>query len=333
MEYRVLGRSGLDVSRVCLGTMTFGAKVDEAESIEIIHRALDWGVNFIDTANIYVGGRSEEIVGKALAGRRDDVVLASKCSGALSDTPNSGGLSRTSIIRNVDASLARLGTDYLDILFLHFPDGKTGFEEIVQTMGMLVRSGKVRYWGMSNFAAWKCCSLVHLAREASLPGPVVSQNVYNIVTRGLDDELLTFLEEYKLGLVTFNPLAGGLLTGKHAHGRAAEGSRLADDKGYALRYLRPASIEAADRVAELAAEMGATPVRLAYQWLLGKDYITSILCGVSGMTQLEDNLSACDAAPLPADVVAQLDALWDSIKGDYFNYHHDRPLFPPPAHK
>ena len=333
MEYRVLGRTGLDVSRVCLGTMTFGAKVDEAESIEIIHRALDFGVNFIDTANIYVGGRSEEVVGKAIADRRDQVILVSKCSGALNGNPNSGGLSRTSIIRNVDASLARLGTDFLDILFLHFPDGKTGYEEIVQTMGMLVRQGKIRYWGVSNFAAWKCCSLVHLAREAGLPGPVVSQNVYNVITRGLDDELLPFLEEYGLGLVTFNPLAGGLLTGKYAHGQAVKGTRLADDAGYAQRYLKPANVEAADKIASLAAEMGDTSAQLAYRWLFGKDFITSIICGVSSMAQLESNLAACDADPLPPDVEAQLDALWDSFKGDYFNYHHARPLYPPPASK
>ena len=330
MEYKTLGKTGLHVSRLCLGTMTFGAKVPGDEAVGIVHAALDRGVNFIDTANIYARGLSESIVGEALTGCREDVVLASKCAGALSPRINDGGLSRTSIIRNVDASLKRLATDYLDILFLHFPDSETSFDEIVQTMGALVASGKIRYWGVSNFAAWECCSLVHAARAAGLPEPVVTENVYNAVTRGLDGEMLPFLRAYRLGLITYNPLAGGLLTGKHAHGKAAAGTRLADDKGYALRYLRPSSVDAADRLVELAAEAGISPVQLAYRWLLSKDYITSVICGVSGMGQLEDNLAACEAEPLSGDLLAEVDALWDGIKGDYFDYHYDGPLLPPP---
>ena len=330
MEYRVLGKTGLHVSRLCLGTMTFGAKVAEDDAVGIIHAALDAGVNFIDTANIYVRGRSEEIVGKALAGRRDKVVLATKCSGAMSDDPLDRGLSRSTVLRHVDDSLRRLGTDYVDLLYLHFPDLDVSTAELVQTMGMLVASGKVRHYGISNFAAWRCCEFVHTARALGLPEPVASQNVYNAITRGLDDELLPFLEKYRLGLVTYNPLAGGLLTGKHEHGKAAPGTRLADDKGYALRYMRPANIEAADELAAIARDVGISPAELAYRWLLGKGYLTSIICGVSKPMHLEENLRAFEGDGPFEEAVSRVDELWDGIKGDYFNYHYNGPLMPPP---
>ena len=322
MEYRVLGQTDLRVSRICLGTMTFGAQVSETDACAIVDEALDLGINFIDTANVYVKGTSETIVGKALAGRRDQIVLASKCAGAMSDDPADKGLSRAVVLRHVNDSLKRLNTDYLDILYLHFPDYDTPIAEIAQTMGELVASGKIRHYGVSNFPAWMCCALWHAAIELGVPTPVATENVYNVVTRSLDDELLPFLREYPLALVTFNPLAGGLLTGKHAHGNVAPKTRLADDRGYAQRYLKPANIEAADKLVDLAQSAGKSATVLAYQWLLSKDYITSVICGVSKPSHLAENVAACTAAPVPPETLAQCDLLWDTIRGNYFDYHY-----------
>lgn len=322
VEYRNLGQTDLRVSRICLGTMTFGAQVSENDAIAIVHEALDLGINFIDTANVYVKGASEIITGKALAGRRDQVILASKCAGAMSDDPADKGLSRAIVLRHVDDSLTRLGTEYLDLLYLHFPDYNTPIEEIAQTMGELIKSGKIRHYGVSNFPAWMCCALWHVATALNVPTPVATENVYNVITRSLDSELLPFLRTYPLSLVTFNPLAGGLLTGKHAHGDVEPGTRLDVDRGYALRYLKPANIEAADKLAELANQEGRSATELAYQWLLGKNYITSVICGVSKASHLAANVAACDAAPASPETLAQCDLLWSSIKGDYFDYHY-----------
>lgn len=324
MEYSYLGKTGLSVSRICLGTMTFGAQVTEADSITIIHHAIDKGVNFIDTANVYSKGRAEAIVGKALRNKRDGIVLSSKCSLAMSDAVNDGGLSRSTIVRHVNDSLKRLKTDFLDILFLHYPDEHTSIEEIVHTMSLLIRDGKIRHYGLSNFPAWQCCAIVHTARELRLPEPVVTENVYNLVTRGIDDELIPFVEEYRLGLITFNPLAGGLLTGKHSRTKTAVGSRLAIDEGYFNRYCRDGNFTALDTLIEISNSIGMAPAQLAYRWLLSKSYIASVICGVSTLSQLESNLESCDnekARVLDSDILARCDAIWDSLKGSYFNYH------------
>ena len=321
MEYRILGTSGIRVSRMGLGTMSFGAQVDEATSRLMIDMALDRGVNFLDTADVYAAGESERIVGRAIKGRRDRIVLSTKCGGAMSPDANDKGLSRPTILRHVDASLGRLGTDYLDLLFLHFPDPGTSLEDVVLTMGMLISNGKIRAWGLSNFAAWQCCAAAHMAQELHCPGPIASQNAYNLITRGLDDELVPFLGAYGMGLVAFNPLAGGLLTGKHPHGNIAPQSRLGLDEGYAHRYCKPANIAAADKLAELAAAANVTAAQLALKWILDKEHVTSVLCGASKPSQLEDNLDTNDLPACPEAVLA-CDALWDEIRGDYFSYHY-----------
>ena len=334
MEYRTLGTSDLQVSRVCLGTMTFGWTVDEATSIEIINRSLERGVNFIDTANIYAEGQSEIILGKALAGRWDEVVLASKCGGAVSDEPGDRGLKKATVLRHVDQSLQRLGTDHLDILYMHFPDADTPLEEMVDAMATLVQSGKIRYYGISNFPAWQCAEMVHIAKGTGAPAPIATQNVYNVITRGLDDELLPCIERFGIGLVAYNPLAGGLLTGKHSLEKRAEGSRLATDVGYAKRYCKKGNFEAIQGMLDAAAEAGISPAALAYQWIISKDYVTSIICGVTSMAQLEANLDSCEAVTASAETLAVCDEAWAQIKGDYFNYFYNSlPVIPPPVAK
>ncbi len=322
MEYRQLGASGQMVSRICLGTMTFGAQVSQEEGISIVREAVEKGVNFIDTANVYTGGESEIITGKAIKGIRDKVILASKCGLPTSDSVLDRGLARSTVMRHVEDSLRRLGVDHLDLLFLHAPDPNTSLEEIVQTMGLLISSGKVLNYGVSNFSAWQVCDMVHIAKEQGGYAPIATENVYNMLSRSLDDEMVPFIEQHKLGLTVFNPLAGGLLTGKHKRGSFAAGSRLASDKGYIERYCKDSNLDALDSIIGIAAEAGVSPVALSYQWLLGKDFITSIICGVSRLEQLKENLAACEGPAVAPELLAKCDAIWDGLKGDYYNYHY-----------
>ncbi|MBE6038087.1 MAG: aldo/keto reductase [Anaerofustis stercorihominis] len=321
MNYTYLKGTGLKVSKCCLGTMTFGGQANEEDSIRIIDYAIDHGVNFIDTANIYTGGQSETIVGKALKGKRDDIVLATKVCGGMSRKANDSGLGRKHIMKSVDESLKRLDTDYIDLYYMHFPDENTPMEEAIETMTNLVRSGKIRYYGVSNFSAWQFCSLIHKAKEMNAVAPVVTQSVYNAVTRGLDDEMVPFLKEYNRGLAVFNPLAGGLLTGKHTKAGAAEGSRLSGDGGYAKRYWKDGNLDAMETLRTIAEENNMSMSTLCLKWLQTKDFIDSVICGVSKFNHAEENIAAFDGDMLAPEVVAKIDSLWDGLKGDYFNYH------------
>ncbi len=322
MEYRALGATGQIVSRICLGTMTFGAQVSQQEGIAIIREAIDRGVNFIDTADVYTNGQSEIITGKAIRDRRESVILASKCGLATSASILDRGLSRSTVIRHVEASLKRLGVDYLDILYLHAPDPNVSFGELVQTMNVLIESEKILHYGVSNFAAWQICSLLYTAKEQGTYAPVVSENVYNMLSRSLDDEVVPCIEWHRLGLTVYNPLAGGLLTGKHRKGSFAENCRLSSDKGYIARYCKEQNLNALNTIIEIASEANLSPVALSYQWLLSKEFITSIICGVSSLGQLEENLAAC-MGPAPAlESLVQCDEIWDDIKGDYYNCHY-----------
>ncbi len=321
MEYTYLGTTGLKVSRMCLGTMTFGGQADEAASVKITDCAIDGGVNFIDTANIYTGGESERILGVALKGKRDDIVLATKVRGPMDRKPNHSGLNRKHVLSSVEDSLKRLQTDYIDILYMHMPDTTVAREEMLETMSGLVRSGKIRYYGISNFSAWEFCSMTHLAKEMCAVAPVVTQSVYNIVTRGIEDELVPFIKEYKKGLTVFNPLAGGLLTGKHTREKTADNSRFSLEKGYAMRYLTENNYDALDELRKITADYNITMVKMAYKWLCDKDFVTSPICGVSKLEQLTENMGYFDEEKASPEMIAACDKVWDGIKGNYFNYH------------
>ncbi len=321
MEYIYLNSTGLKVSRMCLGTMTFGGQADEKQSIRMVDCAIDGGVNFIDTANIYTKGESERITGKALKGKRDDIVLATKVRGPVNMQPNNMGLGRKHILKSVEDSLKRLDTDYLDILYMHSPDSTVSFEECIETMTNLVRSGKIRYYGLSNFSAWQFCSITHKAKEMCAVSPVVIQSVYNTLTRGIEDELVPFIKEYNKALTVFNPLAGGLLTGKHTREKAVENSRFSLEKGYADRYWTNKNFDAIDKLRETAEKYGICMTEMAYQWLYAKDYVTSLICGVSKIEQLEQNISFFNADKPDENMINECDAAWEIIKGNYFNYH------------
>ena len=321
MQYRYLSSTGLKVSALCLGTMTFGGQTSEADSLDILACALDQGVNFIDTANIYTQGASEQIIGKALLGKRQNVILATKTGGPTGRLPNQSGLSRRQILQSVEDSLRRLQTDYIDILYYHFPDNQTAQEEYLQAAFDLVRSGKIRYWGVSNFSAWQCCELLYKAKALGGIAPCVSENVYSAINRGIEDELVPFLKTHNMGLTAFNPLAGGLLTGKHSREHYTEGTRFALEKGYAKRYWNDGNFDAVDVLNKLAEENGMTMVELSYKWLLSKDWVTAIICGVSKLSQFQENATYFDSAPMDSALAEKCGEAWSMIHGSYFNYH------------
>ena len=336
MEYTCLKGTGLKVSRFCLGTMTFGDQADEKEAARMIDYALDQGVNFLDTADVYTGGESERIVGRALEGKRENAVIATKVTNPRGMLPNQSGQGRKHILTGVEESLRSLRTDYIDLYYLHHPDRDTPAEEVIETMTNLVRCGKIRYWGLSNYSTWQCCSFIHKAREMHAVPPVVTESVYNLLTRGIDDEMIPFLQEYRMGLTVFNPIAAGLLSGKHRRDKLAEHSRLADNYGYNLRYVNDANMDAVERLTEIAADYGMSLLEFSLQWLLNRPAVDSIIVGASKYEHVVQNLSlASEKKTLGADALARCDGVWDDLHGRFFSYHASgkppkRPA-PPPA--
>lgn len=322
MEYRTLRGTGTTISRLCLGTMTFGAQADEATSIRMIQYALDAGINFIDTADIYNQGVTETIVGKALEGRRNDVVLVSKVRWLVGPNPRRDqGLARWHIIRGVEASLKRLRTDCLDILFLHSPDYNTPLEESLAACDQLVRQGKIMYYGMSNYAAWQICYAKWLAERHHIAAPVVTQSVYNLITRTADPELLPMCRTLQVGLMVYNPLAGGLLTGKHDPSKPpSEGTRFQLNKEYYARYWKNGNFAALADLQDIARKASKTMVQLAYQWLLSQDTVDAIIVGASRLEQLEENLAAADGR-LDKETLDECDKVWQDIRGPSFQYN------------
>ena len=270
MEYRTLTGTGATVSRISLGSFfTFGGQLPEADAIRMVHRSLEAGINFIDTADVYGRGASETILGKALEGKRDGVVLATKVRGNMGpDTYRDVGLHRWHIKRAVEASLKRLRTDCVDILFFHAPDYNTPVEESLEAADLLVREGKVLYLGMSNHAAWQMARAQAIAERERLTKPVVSQVVYNLIARSVERELLPFCQDQKVGVTVYNPLAAGLLTGKHrADAGPPAGTRFDVNKEYYARYWRESNFAAVEELVKIAAEAGISPVALSFRWL------------------------------------------------------------------
>jgi aryl-alcohol dehydrogenase (NADP+) len=288
----------------------------------MVHRALDAGVNFIDTADIYSKGVSETITGKALKGKRNGVVLASKVGNQVGQYKlKDNGLSRWHIINGVEACLKRLDTDCLDICYLHKPDYKTPLEESLAAFDALVRQGKVVYVGMSNYAAWQTCQARWICDINRFSPPVVTQNVYNLLARGIEQEFLPFCREMNIGLTVYNPLAGGLLTGKHKSGSPpAEGTRFQLNKEYHGRYWLDSNFDALSELMEIAKQAGKKPVELALQWLAAQNIVDSIIIGFSKMEHLEENLSAWEGE-LDSNTLKACDQVWKKIKGDSFQYN------------
>ena len=316
MDYRTLPNTDLKVSRVSFGTMTFGSQTNEDVAGHMIDLCLDSGVNFIDTANIYNKGLSETIVGKLLKGRRDQVILATKVRGKMGDGADESGLSRAAIHKAIDASLQRLQTDYVDLYYLHQPDYDVPIEETLAAMDELVKAGKVRYPAISNYAAWQVAEIHCISQKNGFSPPFVSQPMYNLLARAIEDEYLPFCKRYGVAVVPYNPLAGGLLTGKQAReGKPIAGSRFDGNKMYLDRYWQDDDFAAVEELKTVASEAGKTPVELALQWVLSQEQVDSVILGASKLEQLEQNLKACAGPQLPSDVLDHCDAVWARLRG------------------
>ncbi|MBN1855922.1 MAG: aldo/keto reductase [Dehalococcoidia bacterium] len=323
MKYRKVGRTGLKVSEVCLGTMTFGDQVSEADAISMTHAAMDAGLNFLDTANMYVGGRSEEIVGKAITSRREDVVLATKVAMPIGPNPNDSGLSRKHIMRAVEDSLRRLHTDYIDIYYVHKPDYETPIEETLRALDDLVHQGKVRYLACSNYRAFQVEKALWVSDTHNLSRFECIEPPYNLLTRDIEYELLPVCADEGLGVCAYNPLAGGLLSGKHDRTRPpAAGTRFANDamgKMYYERYWNDSNFDAVEQFRALAAESGRDMAQMALAWVLSNPFVTSVIIGATSMKHINQNIAAADLT-LTEEERARCDSIWHTLRPLRFFY-------------
>jgi len=310
METRILGRSGITVSRLCLGTMMFGGATDAATSRRIIARAAEVRINFLDTADTYNGGRSEEVVGEAITGQRDAWVLATKVANPMGKGANERGLSRKWIMQGVEASLRRLRTDYIDILYLHKEDHATPLEVTVRALGDLVRAGKIRHFGVSNYRSWRIAEICSLCDRMGLDRPVVSQPLYNAMSRQAEVEQIPAAAHYGLGVIPYSPLARGVLTAKYRPGEAPPAETRAGraDRRLMETEWRPESLEIAQRIRAHAEARGGTALAFAIGWVLHNRLVTGTVVGPRTEQQMEDYIAA-----LTYRFTAEDEALVDSL--------------------
>ena len=304
MERRNLGRSGLIVSAVGLGCNNFGPRCDPAATRAVVHRALDLGVTFFDTSDTYgERGASEEYLGRALAGKRGQIVLASKFARPMDREGRLQGASRRYIIKAVEASLRRLNTDYLDLYQQHIADPLTPIEETLRALDDLVRQGKVRYIGCSTLAAWQVVEAQWTSRHHDLANFIACQERYSLIDRDLDDDLLPVIEAYRLGLIPFSPLANGLLTGKYRRNAPMpEGARLATTPRAAERYLTEENWRLVERLGDFCEARGRSLLELAISWLLHRPGVASVIAGATTPEQVTANVRAAEWSLLPADM-------------------------------
>jgi len=313
MTHRPLGRTGVQVSPLCLGAMMFGAwgNPDHDDGVRIIHRALDAGINFIDTADVYSRGESEEIVGKALAGRRDDVVLATKVHGTMGDDPNQFGNSRRWIVREVEDSLRRLKTDYIDLYQIHRPEADTDIDETLGALTDLVRQGKVRYLGSSTFPASQIVEAQWVARDRGRERFVCEQPPYSMLARAIEADVLPTCERHGMGVIPWSPLAGGWLSGKWRKGEDAPDSSRAKRMPARYDLSDPANqrkLDAADALGRLADEAGITLIQMALAFVINHPAVTAAIIGPRTIEQLESQLGA-DEVTLDAELLDRIDEI------------------------
>ena len=330
MRHVKFGRTGLRVSALCLGTMTFGLQCDEAISRSILDAATEGGIDFLDTADVYplggdtkTAGRTEEIVGAWMKGRRHDLIVATKCVGQMGSKPWDQGMSRKHILDAIDASLKRLQTDYVDIYQLHGFDPSTPIDEALEALDVVVRSGRARYVGVSNWMAHRLARALGRSEVKGLARIDSAQPRYNLLFRAFERDLLPLCEEEGVAVIPYNPLAGGLLTGKHRPKDAPpEGSRFTLGRAgamYQARYWHEREFEAIEALRALAAEAGMSLTTMAVAWVMANPAVTAPIIGASRPEQLADSLAAAEAGPLPADLKAKLDNLtkpWRAVDAD-----------------
>lgn len=310
MQYRLLGKSGLKVSEICLGSMNFGDSTDAGTAKQIVAAAREAGVNFIDTADAYAGGKSEEITGALIKDNRHDWVLATKVGQQAGPPHRKKGLSRKWMMKAIDASLQRLGTDFVDIYYMHHVDWETPLEESVGTMGDIIAAGKALHWGFSNHRGWQIGELIRLCDATGTPWPVICQPHYNLVMRQAENDVLPACEYYRIGVAPFSPLARGVLTGKYdpakeppSDSRAARG-----DNSILKRDFRKESFAAVEKIRDHAAKRGMTPTDFAIRWVLNNSNVTTVIAGPRTLEQWKDYLGA-----LKHEFTAEDEALVDSL--------------------
>lgn len=308
MNYTYLGNTGVQVSRLCFGTMLFGGEADEAESAAIFNYCLEVGINFFDCANVYQNGRSEEILGKLMAGKRNELIITSKFFGQMGTDRNARGGSRRHIRLAVEDSLRRLNTDYLDIYFIHQFDPHTPLEETLRGLDELVQQGKILYPAASNHAAWQVMKGLGVSARHGWARYECIQPMYNLVKRQAEVELLPMAQAEKLGVIPYNPLGAGLLTGKYGRERRPEIGRLVENKMYASRYSDPMVYEVAERFVTFSQARGYDPAALALAWVGSHPAITAPIVGARNLAQLKSSLKALDIA-MTADLRAEISAL------------------------
>jgi aryl-alcohol dehydrogenase-like predicted oxidoreductase len=318
MQYKELGNTGIFVSRLCLGTMTFGdlnwpngdvlGGLNQEQVDTLVGRSIDAGINFFDTADVYSQGNSETMLGKALSNNRKDVIISTKVAGRVGSGVNQLGASRVHLLRQVEASLERLNTDYIDLYQIHHFDDVTPLEETLRTLNDLVRSGKVRHIGCSNFAAWQMMKALGISAREQIEKFVTLQAYYSVAGRDLEQEIIPFLDDQKLGLLVWGPLAGGFLSGKYRRGEQKEGKTRRDvidfppidvERGYDI-------VDVLNRIADRRDRVSTAQVALS--WLLHQDCVTSVIVGVKSEQQLKDNLASIEVN-LTSEELAEIDAV------------------------
>ncbi len=294
MEYTVLGKTGVQVSELCFGTMSFGGPADRETSRAMFERCREAGINFFDTADMYNNGLSEEILGECISDCRDEVVLTTKVYNKVGADINKQGLSRRHIQEGIEASLKRLDTDYVDLYFCHQFDSRTAIEETLRAMDDLVRQGKILYPAVSNWAAWQIEKALGISREKNLSRFECIQPMYNLVKRQVEVEILPMAQEENLGVIPYSPLGGGLLTGKYGVDKKPEKGRIVNNDMYSQRYGEDIYFKIADRFDEHARKQGVSPVSLAVVWVKSHPAVTAPIIGARNVEQLEDSLAAAE---------------------------------------
>jgi len=321
VDSHILAGTDLSVSRICFGTMTFGGQTGEEAAERIVTRCLDAGINFFDTANAYNAGKSEEIFGRIMRGKRDRVILASKVANKMGEAADLAGLSRAAIMRAIEDSLRRLGTDYLDIYYLHLPDYNVPIEESLEAMHDLVKHGKVRYIASSNYSGWQVVQMLWIAEKRGFVPARITQPMYNLTARGIEQEYLPMCQEVGISTVVYNPLAGGLLTGKQQSDAPLPGTRFDKNKMYLDRYWHRATFEAVEELKHIAERAGRSMVSLALNWIYHHTAADCIILGASRLEQLDENLKVLEDGPLNKETLEACDQVWLKLRGPAPKYN------------
>jgi aryl-alcohol dehydrogenase-like predicted oxidoreductase len=321
MDHITLKNTGLNVSRICFGSMTFGGQTSEESASRMIDLCLDRGINFLDTANAYNQGASEEILGRLLGARRREFILATKVRNKMGDGADMAGLSRGAIFRAIEDSLRRLRTDYVDVYYLHLPDYAVPIEESLDALDDLVKQGKVRHVATSNYSGWQVVEMLWIAERKRYQPPYISQPMYNLIARGIEQEYLPMCQRCGVSNVVYNPLAGGLLTGKQRREAPLPGTRFDNNRMYLDRYWHQATFDAVDQLQHIAAAAGRSLLSLALNWLYHHTAADCIILGASKLEHLEQDLDVFRDGPLDPETLQACDKVWTALRGPTPKYN------------